>query len=425
MDAKKVTPVAKPLNAKVKVPGSKSITQRALICAALAEGESFLEGALRSEDPDLLAHALTSTGVSVEFAADSFRVKGVGGRPHLSGKEIFMGNNGTGTRFFLAFASLGRGTPIVVTGTKRLCERPFKPLIDALRAWGAVLRSLKNEGFLPVEIQGGGLSGQEVEVSVTESSQFLSALLLVGPYTKEPAKIKLTSPLVSRPYVDLTIAIMRAFGAEITEKESLFSVSHKRYQPKKFKVEGDASSASYFLAAAALAGGQVTVTNLPKESLQGDSAFAGILSRMGCEVSYQDGVTVKRDLAKPLKAIDINMGRYPDLVPTLAVVAAKAQGKTLIRGVPHLRFKETDRLKAVANELKKCGVPVEELEDGLIIEGQEKIKGAKIETYEDHRIAMAFAILGLVVPGIIIKNPSCVAKSFPNFWEVLEGLYRQ
>jgi len=188
-------------------------------------------------------------------------------------------------------------------------------------------------------------------------------------------------------------------------------------------VEGDASSASYFLAAAALLGGSVQVVNLPQKSLQGDAAFAGLLSRMGCEVSYNGGVRVSRSPEVPLRGIEINMGRYPDLVPTLAVVAARAQGKTLIRGVPHLRYKETDRLKAVATELRKCGVEVEELEDGLVITGAQELRGAEIETYEDHRIAMAFAILGLSVPGIVIRNPACVAKSFPNFWQVLEELY--
>ncbi|OAG26942.1 3-phosphoshikimate 1-carboxyvinyltransferase [Thermodesulfatator autotrophicus] len=424
MTRKEIKPLDGPLIAQVKVPGSKSITQRALICAALAEGESILEDALRSEDPDLLAHALAATGAKVEFSENALRIGGVVGSPRLSGKEIFMGNNGTGARFFLAYSSLGKGTPIVLTGTKRLCERPFKPLIEALQAWGASLSCLKKEGFLPIKITGGGLLGGEVSLSVSESSQFLSALLLVGPYTREPAVIKLSSPLVSRPYVDLTLAIMKNFGAEVEEKEESFFVKPQKYQARHYQIEADASSASYFLAAAALVGGKVTVANLPKDSLQGDAAFAGILSRMGCEISYGQGVTVSRDPETPLRGIDINMGRYPDLVPTLAVVAAKARGKTIIRGVPHLRFKETDRLKAVATELRKCGVPVEELEDGLIIEGTDNIKGAEIETYDDHRIAMAFAILGLVAHGMVILNPGCVAKSFPNFWEVLEGLYQ-
>ncbi len=423
MEYKKVKTLDHPLEARVKVPGSKSITQRALICAALAEGESFLEGALRSEDPDLLAAALTATGATVEISAEGFRVKGVGGRPKLTGKEIFMGNNGTGCRFFLAYASLGKGTPLVLSGTKRLCERPVKPLIEALKDWGAEIVYLKEEGFLPVEIRGGGLKGGEVSLSVAQSSQFLSALLLVGPYTGEEASIRLTSPLVSRPYVDLTIAVMKAFGAEIREKDALFYVGRSPYQARTYKIEGDASSASYFLAAAALVGGEVEVINLPQDSLQGDAAFSGLLSRMGCEVSFERGVRVFRDPQKTLKGIEINMGRYPDLVPTLAVVAACAQGKTLIRGVPHLRYKETDRLAAVATELRKCGVEVEELEDGLVITGGDGLRGAEIETYEDHRIAMSFAILGLVVPDMVIKNPGCVAKSFPNFWEVLESLY--
>ncbi len=423
MDKRLVEPINSPLEASVRVPGSKSITQRAMLCAALASGQSVLEGALRSEDPELLARALQATGVQIQQTEKGMVIQGVAGRPKLSGQEIFMGNNGTGTRFFLAFAALGRGSHLVLTGTDRLCERPVAPLIEALLSWKARIFYLAKEGFLPVKIQGGGLSGGEVSLSVAKSSQFLSALLLVGPYTDTQAEIHLVSPLVSRPYVDLTITVMRAFGAQVEEEDNIFRVAQKPYQGRVYEVEGDASSASYFLAAAALVGGRVTVENLPKNSLQGDAAFAGLLSRMGCKVVYERGVTVERPPEVSLRAIDVNMGRYPDLVPTLAIVAAKAKGKTFIRGVPHLRYKETDRLRAVAVELRKCGVNVEELEDGLIIEGTERLFSAEIETYDDHRIAMAFAILGLVTPGIVIRNPDCVAKSFPDFWKVFSSLY--
>lgn len=423
METREIRPAQKPLSAKVKVPCSKSLTQRAMICAALAKGKSRLLGALRSEDPDLLARALQAVGVKVVPGEESFTIEGIDGLPRLSGREVYLGNNGTGTRFFTALAALGQGDPLVLTGSKRLCERPIQPLIDALLTWGADIRYLDQEGFLPLEIAGGGLSGGPVELSVAKSSQFLSALLLVGPYTVSPAEIRLSSPLVSRPYVDLTIAVMKAFGVVVNEREGAFFVPRTPYHAREYQVEGDASSASYFLAAAALVGGEVTVTNLPRHSLQGDAAFAGILTRMGCEVSYGEGITLFRDPAKPLRGIDINMGRTPDLVPTLAVVAAKARGRTFIRGVPHLRYKETDRLKAVAQELGKLGVLVTELDDGLIIEGQESFHAAEIETYEDHRIAMAFAVLGLAVPGMIIRNPACVAKSFPEFWKYLAKVY--
>ena len=423
MKIREIRPLNRPLSSLVRVPGSKSITQRAMICAALAKGKSKLHGALRSEDPALLAEALKAIGVEISLEEESIVVVGVGGRPKLSGKKIFMGNNGTGTRFFTALAALGEGRSLIITGSKRLCKRPIKPLVEALIQWSANIRYLEKKGYLPLEIAGGGLSGGVVDLSVSKSSQFLSALLLVGPYTDDQAEIRLTSPLVSRPYVDLTIAVMKAFGVEVKEEEGAFFVPQTPYQSIQYQIEGDASSASYPLAAAALVGGEVTITNLPKNSLQGDAIFAGILTRMGCEVSYKDGVTVSRDPSKPLRGIDINMGRTPDLVPTLAVVAAKAKGKTLIRGVPHLRYKETDRLKAIATELSKLGVSVTELDDGLIIEGKDKLHGTEIETYKDHRIAMSFAILGLVVPGIYIKDPDCVAKSFPNFWEILERLY--
>ncbi len=423
MEVREIKALAGPLKARVKVPGSKSLTQRALICAALASGESRLKGALRSEDPDLLAQALQKAGVQIKPQQDGFVVQGVDGLPRLQGGQVFLGNNGTGTRFFTALAALGQGDPLILTGTQRLCERPIKPLVEALKNWGARLRYLDQEGFLPLEVAGGGLSGGAVELSVAKSSQFLSALLLVGPYTRYPAEIHLASPLVSRPYVDLTIAVMKAFGVVVNEREGIFFVPNTPYYAREYHIEGDASSASYFLAAAALVGGSVTVTNLPRNSLQGDAAFAGILSRMGCTVSYEEGVTVSRDPNTPLKGIDINMGRTPDLVPTLAVVAAKARGRTFIRGVPHLRYKETDRLKAVATELTKLGVSVTELDDGLIIEGCAELHPAEIETYQDHRMAMSFAVLGLVVPGLRLRDPACVVKSFPNFWEVFEGLY--
>ncbi len=423
MKIRKIEPLDRPLSRLIKVPGSKSITQRAMICAALARGESKLHGALRSEDSILLAEALEAVGVKVSIDDESMTIVGVDGRPKLSGKEIFMGNNGTGTRFFTALAALGQGQPLIITGSKRLCERPIEPLVEALTKWGASIKYLGEEKSLPLKVAGGGLSGGKVALSVSKSSQFLSALLLIGPYTNNQAEIILTSPLVSRPYVDLTIAVMKAFGAEVKEEEGVFSVLKNPYHAIEYQIEGDASSASYPLAAAALVGGEVTIANLPKNSLQGDAIFAGILTRMGCEVSYKNGLTLFRDPSKPLRGIDINMGRTPDLVPTLAVVAAKAKGKTLIRGVPHLRYKETDRLKAIATELSKLGVPVTELDDGLIIEGKDELRGAEIETYKDHRIAMSFAILGLVVPGIHIKDPDCVAKSFPNFWEILESLY--
>ncbi len=423
MESKEIRPLNRALAAKVKVPGSKSITQRALICAALADGTSTLKGALQSEDPTLLIQALEKAGVQITVEEDAFVVKGVGGRPILQGAKVYLGNNGTGTRFFTAFSSLGSGKPLILTGTKRLCERPIEPLVRALTTWGAKIRYLGQEGFLPLEIAGGGLVGGGVRLDVAKSSQFLSALLLVGPYTQIPAEIHLTSPLVSRPYIDLTIAVMKDFGVVVQEREGIFFVPKDTYTPREYYIEGDASSASYFLAAAALVGGSVTVTNLPQQSKQGDAAFAGILSRMGCVVSYTNGVTVSRNPSVPLKGIDINMGRTPDLVPTLAVVAAKARGRTFIRGVPHLRYKETDRLKAVATELAQMGVSVTELQDGFIIEGQPELKATEVETYDDHRIAMAFAVLGLVVPGLRLRNPDCVKKSFPHFWEVFETLY--
>ncbi|RPI54824.1 MAG: 3-phosphoshikimate 1-carboxyvinyltransferase, partial [Deltaproteobacteria bacterium] len=255
-------------------------------------------------------------------------------------------------------------------------------------------------------------------LSVSKSSQYLSSLLLVAPIARNPAKITMDGPFVSRPYVDLTLAVMAAFGVKVQEKGDSFLVPHMTYKAKKYQIEGDASSASYFWAAAAVTGGKITVENIPPYALQGDAAFADILSSMGCSIKKDSGgVTVQGPSRGMLKAIEVDMGRWPDVVPTLAVVAAFAQGTTVIKNVAHLRIKETDRLKAVAQELSKIGTSVKELEDGLIIEGTRDMHGSLIDTYDDHRIAMAFAVAGLRVSGIRIKDPVCVQKSFPAFWQ--------
>ncbi len=415
-----VKPLNGQLSARVKVPGSKSITQRAMVCAALAKGVSRLEGWLRSEDTLLLRQALVCLGARFEDEEEDLLVTGMEGKVHPPPGLLFMGNNGTGIRFLTAVSALGNGEAFIV-GSRRMDERPITPLIEALAAWGLRGRCF-NDPCPPVYLQAKGLSGGKTEISVAKSSQYLSALLLVGPYTREPAEIRLKDTLVSEPYVAMTLAVMEAFGVTTQKEDGGFRPASGPYVAAHYRVEGDASSASYFLAAAAIAGGEVTVVNLPHPSLQGDAVFAAILARMGLRVSYSsESVTVAR--SGSLWGIDIDMGRWPDLVPTLAVVAAFAEGKTIIRNVAHLRIKETDRLAAVATELKRLGARVEELEDGLIIYGGASLRPATIETYDDHRIAMAFSLVGLKVAGVQIKDPGCVAKSFPNYWEVFESLY--
>ncbi len=405
------------LRARVRVPGSKSITQRVLVIASLADGESELEGPLDSEDTLLLRNSLRLLGIPIQDRGPDWTVGGQGGRILPTSQALYLGNNGTGIRFVTSLVCLGQGT-YRLTGTRRMSERPIAPLLKALEAWGAGARSIEGNGCPPVEIDAHGLDGGEALLSASKSSQYLSSMLLVGPYTRDLARIRLDGPLVSRPYVDLTLAVMAAFGIEVREEGGSFLVPQETYRAREYPIEGDASSASYFWAAAAVTGGRITVENIPSDSLQGDAVFADILATMGCSVEKGPaGITVQGPPWDMLKAIDIDMGKWPDLVPSLAVVAAFANGTSVIRNVAHLRIKETDRLKALAQELSKTGASVEELEDGLVIKGTQDMHGTVIDTYRDHRMAMAFAVTGLRVPGIKIRDPDCVQKSFPSFWE--------
>lgn len=407
----------------VSVPGSKSITQRAIVIASLADGESSLEGFLDSEDTQLLRAALKQLGIDSFAKGNALVVKGNGGNFSPCSDPVFMGNNGTGIRLLASLVALGKQS-YVLTGTERMKERPIEPLLDALKKWDVNCLCLEANQAPPVQISGGGLKGGLTVLSANLSSQFLSSLLLVAPYCKEPAEIRLSGALVSRPYVDITLAVMQEFGVgvktSLDDGKDVFLVPQGRYQPRFYQIEGDASSASYFWAAAAVTGNTVTVANIPQDPLQGDAKLADLLGMMGCKVEKNKGrgVSVTGPPKGGLKAIEIDMKSWPDVVPTLAVVAAFANGITRITNVAHLRIKETDRIKAVATELSRLGAKVEELPDGLVIHGGARLQPATIETYDDHRIAMAFAVAGLNVSGIEIKEPECVKKSFPNFWQL-------
>ncbi len=414
------------IDAVVNVPGSKSITQRALIAAALADGESTLIGPLASEDTHYTAGALRSMGVTITEQKDQWIVNGCGGRIQQPAADIFLGNNGTATRFLTSVTALGQGS-FKITGDKRMSERPIQPLLDALHGWGATIRSLDNNGCPPLQISAHGLDGGKTILPEGKSSQYLSSLLLVAPYTARPAELEVIGRVYSKPYVEMTLAVMHAFGitAEADEALSCFRIPPGSYQAREYHIEGDASGASYFWAAAAITGGKVTVANVPVPSLQGDAFFAALLARMGCVVEQQgNGVTVSGP--QELHGIEVDMGDMPDVAPTLAVVAANAKGRTVIKNIAHLRIKECDRLHVMAVELAKMGVRVEELEDTLIIEGKgadlPPMHGAEIETHNDHRIAMCFALAGLTVPGVKVLGEECVVKSFPDFWERFEQL---
>ncbi len=422
---KEIQPLTK-VEASIEVPGSKSITQRALIAAALADGESCLINPLSSEDTHYTAGALRQMGIEIQEEDNCWIVNGKEGLLKEPEKEIYLGNNGTATRFLTSVASLGKGI-FRIKGDHRMEERPIEPLMSALKGWGVDIKSVNDTGCPPLEINANGLTGGKTVLPEGKSSQYLSSLLLVAPFAKVPAELEVSGEVLSKPYVAMTMAVMAEFGINVMSNEALsdFSVPQGVYKARDYQIEGDASNASYFWAAAAVTGGRVTVSNVPVPSLQGDAAFVALLARMGCQVEKTgNGLTVSGP--DELKGITVDMGDWPDVVPTLAVVASQATGRTVIKNIAHLRIKECDRLHVMAVELSKLGVQVEELEDTLIIDGNGpggQLQGAEIETYNDHRIAMSFAVAGLVVPGIKVLGEQCVAKSFPDFWERFQLLY--
>ena len=410
------------LSAAVRVPGSKSYTQRALVIASLAEGKSLLRNPLRSEDTDHLLEALGLLGAEIAPAGEDLLVTGTGGRIGNPGRDICLGNNGTATRFLISVVSLGSGD-YRLTGTPRLGERPVRPLLNALRDLGGSSTCEAKEGYLPLVIHARGIRGGRVIFDRVESSQYISSLLISAPLARGDVEISVRGSLASRPYVAMTVDAMEQFGASVEMAgENHFSVrSGQHYRGTDYFIEGDASSASYFFLAAALCRGTVRVLNLNAGTLQGDGGFLGILERLGCSVSSGGSwveVTGKELIGGELA---FDMGDMPDMVPTLAILSAVRPGRTVIRNAAHLRIKESDRLQATARELVKTGILAEEREDGLIITGG-RSRGAEIETYDDHRIAMSFAILGLAVPGMRIRGGGCVRKSFPGFWEEMEKL---
>lgn len=415
-----ITPVAT-VDAVVTVPGSKSLTQRALIAAALAEGRSQLIGPLASEDTHYTMEALRAMGVACDDAdPNCWQVEGEGGLIKEPQQDVFLGNNGTATRFLTSVAALGLGR-FHITGSERMAQRPILPLMQALQGWQVDITSDAGSGCPPLTIRGKGLSGGKTVLPEGKSSQYLSSLLLVAPYAATPAELEVQGEILSKPYVEMTLAVMADFGIRVEAAPGLnyFRIPQGRYQGRSYQVEGDASGASYFWGAAAVTGGRVTVANVPVPSLQGDAKLLPYLARMGCRIEQSEGgITVIG--SQHLEGIEVDMGDMPDVAPTLAVVAAFAEGPTVINNIAHLRIKECDRVTAVVSELRKMGAEVEEEHDRMIIHGQaggKNLHGARIDTYNDHRMAMCFAVAGLRIPGIEITGEDCVAKSFPDFWE--------
>jgi len=403
----------------VQVPGSKSYTHRMVTAAALAQGTSLIENSLDAEDTRLTVQGLIRLGARIEAVEKGLSVQGVAGVPRGYDKPIFLGNSGTSMRFLTGVAALGF-SEYTLTGSVRMQERPVQDLLDALTRLGACAISVSGSGCPPVTVRG-PIEGGRTHIDCSLSSQYLSALLLIGPCTEKGLEIEVTQGPVSRPYVDMTIAVMEDFGVRVVrEGYGLFQVPGSTpYLAGHHRVEPDASQAGYFWAAGAVTGATVGVEGIGPRSRQGDVSFSRLLEQMGCIVREEDGHL--KVTGGPLRAIDADMADMPDMVPTLAVVAAFARGTTRIRNVAHLKAKESDRLASVVRELRRMGIEADCDDAGMTIRGGTP-KPADIETHQDHRLAMSFAVAGLRTPGLVITGASCVEKSFPHFWRVLDDL---
>jgi len=426
-DAVRILPCPAVQNS-ITPPGSKSITNRAIVCAALADGESLLSGVLDSEDTQVMIAAWQQVGVSMQHDVRSsqLRVVGCAGQPPKPQADLWIGNSGTTIRFLTA-ALAACGGRYQLDGVPRMRERPIGDLLRALQQLGCQVTSLNSlrPDCPPVLVETSGMAGGEATVAGNISSQYLSGLMLAAPQAKQSVTLRVVGELVSVPYVEMTSAVMRAFGAEILGAAhgplhitSGVQNPSQKYRGSAYRIEPDASAASYFWGAAAITGGTARVEGLSRESLQGDVQFCEVLRQMGCGVEYAaDSIVVT---GGSLSGVEVDMAHISDTVQTLAAVALFAQGPTTVRGVAHNRVKETDRISDLACELRRLGAQVDEFEDGLTIHPPAKILPAAIETYHDHRMAMSLALVGLRAEGVIIKEPACTAKTYPGYWEDLQ-----
>ncbi|MCH5049515.1 MULTISPECIES: 3-phosphoshikimate 1-carboxyvinyltransferase [Pectobacterium] len=413
------------INGTLNLPGSKSVSNRALLLAALAEGKTRLTNLLDSDDVRHMLTALTALGVDYHLSSDRTvcEISGLGGAFTASQPlELFLGNAGTAMRPLAAALCLTDGD-IVLTGEPRMKERPIGHLVDALRQGGAKIDYLEQENYPPLRLHG-GFQGGEISVDGSVSSQFLTALLMTAPLAAQDTQISIQGDLVSKPYIDITLHMMKAFGIEVRHEnyQRFFVAGRQQYRsPGDYLVEGDASSASYFLAAAAIKGGVVRVTGVGRNSVQGDIRFADVLEKMGATVRWgEDYIECERG---ELHAIDMDMNHIPDAAMTIATAALFAQGgTTTLRNIFNWRVKETDRLAAMAIELRKVGAEVEEGNDYIRITPPTKLKVAEIGTYNDHRMAMCFSLVALSDTPVTILDPKCTAKTFPDYFEQLARL---
>ncbi len=419
-----IKPLEAPPQATVRLPGSKSITNRALLCAALAAGETTLTGALFADDTEAMVAAVTALGAGVSCGRGEaiMRIRGTAGIIGTdAGTVVDARMSGTTGRFLAPILAMS-AQPVTLDGHPQLRDRPFGDLADSLRQLGVQVDFPAGGEGLPMRIRG-PIRSDEAAVATDRSSQFLSGLMLAGPLVPGGLSFKIERSAVSRSYIEMTAAVMRSFGAVVAVGPEAVRVAGTGYSPvNSYAVEPDASAASYFWAAAAITSGTVTVEGLGSGSIQGDARFASLLQEMGASAEEADGGI--RVTGGPLRGIDVDLADMSDTAPTLAAAAALASTPTTVRGIGFVRRKESDRIAAVVTELRRCGVAAEELDDGFVVPGGSAPVGARVRTYDDHRIAMAFSVLGLAVPQMKIENPGCVAKTFPGFYDTLEMLRR-
>ncbi len=417
-----VQPLLRPPNATVRVPGSKSLTNRALICASLAEGVSTIEGALLADDTEAMLGCLRALGVGAQVHADGPSVEVTGGGPPAvpPGARLNARLSGTTARFLLPLLAVSRGD-VTLDGGPPLRTRPMSPTLDALRDLGASVEEQGEPGHLPVLVRGAGLAGGRAEIAADLSSQFISGLLLSAPAMAVGLDLSLTTGAVSKPFIELTVAVMASFGVTVEHPDAgRYVVPHAAYRATTYAIEPDASAASYFFAAAAITGGRVRVPGLGRDALQGDAAIVDVLAHMGATVERGDDVTEVTGTGI-LHGVDVDLSNMPDMAQTIAAVAVFADGPTRVRGVGIIRHHETDRITGVVTEMRRAGIDAEEHDDGFTVHPGSP-RPAVIQTYDDHRMAMSFALLGVRAPGIQIADPDCVAKTFPGFFAALDSL---
>ena len=410
-----------PVVGSIRPPGSKSITNRALVCAALADGTSVLQGALDSDDTRVMIAGLEQLGIAIrtEDAKTTLKVTGCGGKIPAKDADLSIGNSGTTMRFLTAMSTLGQGR-FRLDGVPRMRERPIGDLLDALIPLGTNIATEFENGCPPVIVNATGLGGGMTTIRGDISSQYLSGLMMAAPYAQQPVHIVLDGPLVSKPYVAMTQSVMKSFGVSLEQTEKDLKIpAPQKYKGQHYAIEPDASAASYFWATAAITGGDVTVKGLQRSALQGDVRFCDCLAQMGCDVEYNESSIRVR--GGSLTGVDVDMNAISDTVQTLTAVALFAKGTTRIRGVEHNRHKETDRIGDLATELRKFGAKVTEFEDGLEIQPA-PLRGATIDTYDDHRMAMSLALVGLQVDDVVIRDPGCTHKTYPGFFDDLQEL---